>query len=184
MSPSLPVKTTDLVGFQSPIVKRCDTTREPGLSDLSEWSQVAWPTVSMTASTRSGSRAPGSKTWSAPSLTACSRLAAERLVSKLDFVAAHILPYWGRVPADGAVEEAASTVEIICSVESGTVGLALERDGGFVSREVMIEARSGSQLAYLPTSAFRSSTKLSARNASALGPSRFRIEAVKLRATL
>jgi cellulose synthase/poly-beta-1,6-N-acetylglucosamine synthase-like glycosyltransferase len=36
-------------------------------------------------------------------------LAAERLVSTLDFVAVHVLPYWGGVPAETAVEK---TVDI------------------------------------------------------------------------
>jgi cellulose synthase/poly-beta-1,6-N-acetylglucosamine synthase-like glycosyltransferase/exo-beta-1,3-glucanase (GH17 family) len=36
-------------------------------------------------------------------------LAAERLVSTLDFVAVHVLPYWGGVPADDAVD---ATVKI------------------------------------------------------------------------
>jgi cellulose synthase/poly-beta-1,6-N-acetylglucosamine synthase-like glycosyltransferase/exo-beta-1,3-glucanase (GH17 family) len=34
-------------------------------------------------------------------------LAAERLVSTLDFVAVHVLPYWGGVPAEAAVQQAA-----------------------------------------------------------------------------
>jgi exo-beta-1,3-glucanase (GH17 family)/cellulose synthase/poly-beta-1,6-N-acetylglucosamine synthase-like glycosyltransferase len=33
-------------------------------------------------------------------------LVAEKLISKVDFIAAHVLPYWGRVPAEGAVEDA------------------------------------------------------------------------------
>ena len=44
---------------------------------------MAWPTVSITASTRSGSRAPDSKTWSAPSSRARSRLASLRLVAHI-----------------------------------------------------------------------------------------------------
>src|SRR5438876_712254 len=42
-------------GF-GPDVAPQTTMRPPGLSDLSEWSHVAWPTGSMTASTRSGGR--------------------------------------------------------------------------------------------------------------------------------
>src|SRR5579871_6271086 len=33
-------------------------------------------------------------------------LAAERLVSTVDFVAAHVLPYWGGIPPEGAVDAA------------------------------------------------------------------------------
>jgi cellulose synthase/poly-beta-1,6-N-acetylglucosamine synthase-like glycosyltransferase/exo-beta-1,3-glucanase (GH17 family) len=36
-------------------------------------------------------------------------LAAERLVSTVDFVAVHVLPYWGGIPAEGAVD---ATVKI------------------------------------------------------------------------
>ena len=50
----------------------------PGLSELTECDQVAAPTVSMTASTRSGSRAPGSKTRSAPISSARAPLASSR----------------------------------------------------------------------------------------------------------
>ena len=57
------------------------TSLPPGLSERIECPQVASPTVSMTASTRSGSRAPDSKAWSAPSSSASARLAPERLVT-------------------------------------------------------------------------------------------------------
>ncbi len=45
-------------GGMSPLVAPEMTMRPPGLSERTEWDQVAWPTVSMTTSTRSGSRAP------------------------------------------------------------------------------------------------------------------------------
>src|SRR4051794_30498757 len=46
------------------------------------------PTVSMTASTRSGSRAPDSNAWSAPSSTALARLASSRPVTHIRYPAA------------------------------------------------------------------------------------------------
>ena len=58
------------------------TTRPPGRSDLSEWFQAASPTVSITASTRSGSLAPVSNAWSAPSEAAHSRFASSREVTQ------------------------------------------------------------------------------------------------------
>ncbi len=64
-----------------PLVAPHTTIRPPGRSDLSEWSQVASPTLSITASTRSGSRAPGSNAAAAPSATARSRRSGERLVT-------------------------------------------------------------------------------------------------------
>jgi exo-beta-1,3-glucanase (GH17 family)/cellulose synthase/poly-beta-1,6-N-acetylglucosamine synthase-like glycosyltransferase len=33
-------------------------------------------------------------------------LVAEKLVSRIDFISAHVLPYWGGVPAEGAVDDA------------------------------------------------------------------------------
>ena len=59
------------------------TSVPPGFSALRLWLQVAAPTVSITASTRSGRRAPGSKAWSAPSSTALARLASSRLVTQV-----------------------------------------------------------------------------------------------------
>jgi exo-beta-1,3-glucanase (GH17 family)/glycosyltransferase involved in cell wall biosynthesis len=40
-------------------------------------------------------------------------LAAEKLLSKVDFIAAHVLPYWGRVPAEGAVDEGVRVYELL-----------------------------------------------------------------------
>ena len=57
------------------------TITPPRRSDLTEWDQVAAPTVSMTASTRNGRRLPGSSAATAPAARACSRLAAVRLVA-------------------------------------------------------------------------------------------------------
>ncbi len=57
------------------------TTVPPCTSERSEWLHVAAPTVSITASTRSGSRAPDSKAWSAPSSSARARFASSRLVT-------------------------------------------------------------------------------------------------------
>ena len=54
----------------------------PGLSDLQQCDQVASPTVSMTPSTRSGSRAPDSNAWSAPSSSARARFSSSRLVTQ------------------------------------------------------------------------------------------------------
>ncbi len=59
------------------------TSVPPGFSERTEWPQVASPTVSITASTRSGSRAPVSNAWSAPSESACARLSSERLVTHI-----------------------------------------------------------------------------------------------------
>ena len=59
------------------------TILPPGRSAFSEWLHVAWPTVSMTASTRSGNRLPDSNTWSAPSSRARARLDSLLLVTHI-----------------------------------------------------------------------------------------------------
>ena len=57
------------------------TIRPPGLSDFTECAQVASPTVSITASTRSGSRAPDANAACAPSASADACLASVRAVA-------------------------------------------------------------------------------------------------------
>ena len=57
----------------APVVAPQQTTTPPGRTAFMECAQVALPTDSKTPSTRSGSRAPGSKTAVAPSLSARSR---------------------------------------------------------------------------------------------------------------
>ena len=54
----------------------------PGRSDRIECDQVARPTVSITASTFTGSRSPDSKTSWAPMSSARLRLASSRLVAR------------------------------------------------------------------------------------------------------
>jgi hypothetical protein len=88
------------------------------------------------------------------------------------------------MPLDDRILGEAITAEIICTVESGTIGFALERNGQFVSRKILAEARTGTQLLYVSTSTFGPGIGLTARNTSALGPSRLKIESISLRPTL
>ena len=67
----------------SPDVAPEMTIVPPGLSELTECDQVAAPTVSMTASTRSGSRSPEAKTRSAPISRARSPRASSRDVTHI-----------------------------------------------------------------------------------------------------
>jgi hypothetical protein len=96
----------------------------------------------------------------------------------------HLWNWAWSTPLNDAIRGKAITAEIICSAESGAIGFAFERDGRFVSPEVLAEARSGNQLLYVSTSTFCPGTRLTARNASALGPSRLKIESITLRPTL
>lgn len=87
----------------------------------------------------------------------------------------------GPSPAGPAV-----TVEIDCVVERGSVGFGLQRgdEDRYISREVIVEARTGSQQIHLRTDCYAPDTILRTRSASALGDSRFRIEAIELRQAL
>ena len=90
----------------SPEVAPEMTTVPPGRRLFTECDQVAAPTVSITASTRSGRRAPLSNARSAPSATACSPLAASRLVTHIRMPAA--VPSWHqrrRHPTGRALDE-------------------------------------------------------------------------------
>ena len=90
----------------SPEVAPEMTTVPPGRRLLTECDQVAAPTVSITASTRSGSRAPLSNARSAPSATARSPLASSRLVTHIRKPAARpSCDQRGGHPAAGALDE-------------------------------------------------------------------------------
>jgi SAM-dependent methyltransferase len=78
------------------------------------------------------------------------------------------------------------TVEIECTVHQGSVGFVLWQENGdrFLSREVIIEARTGSQRLCLTTAAYESDTRLLTRSATALAASDYRIEAIEVREAL
>jgi hypothetical protein len=88
------------------------------------------------------------------------------------------------MPLDDIDQGEAITAEIVCSVQSGTIALAFERGGHRVSREILAEARTGTQLLYLSTSVFGPGIRLTVRNGSALGSSRLRIKSISLRPSL
>jgi SAM-dependent methyltransferase len=87
----------------------------------------------------------------------------------------------GPSPAGSAV-----TVEIECVVEEGSVGFVLRHGSQdrFISREVIVEARTGSQRLYLTTDAYEPDTLLLTRSATALGESRYFITSIDLRQAL
>jgi hypothetical protein len=107
-------------GGTPPLVAPQITIVPPGRSARSEWAQVASPTVSMTASTRSGSRAPAGNAWSAPSSMARSRLASLRLVaqtrypparpSRMSAVATPPPAPWTRIVAPGSRPALANSI--------------------------------------------------------------------------
>jgi hypothetical protein len=75
------------------------------------------------------------------------------------------------------------TVEIDCTISRGTVGFILwnESENRFHSREVILEARTGTQRLYLTTAAYDPAIRLLTRSATALGGSEYNIELVELR---
>ena len=83
----------------------------------------------------------------------------------------------GRSPSASSV-----TVEIDCVVETGSVGFGLQsgQDDRYVSREVIVDSRTGSQLIRLRTDSYDAGTMLRTRSATALGESRYRIQSIEL----
>lgn len=74
------------------------------------------------------------------------------------------------------------TVEIDCQVETGAVGFGLQsgHEDRYVSREVIVDARPGSQLVRLRTDSYEPGTLLRTRSATALGATRYKIQAIEI----
>ena len=88
------------------------------------------------------------------------------------------------MPLAGLAGVSAVTVFVECSVATGSIGFALARDGRHVSREIVVEARTGSQQLHLTTSSFGEGVRLATRNASALGAGRFEVTSITMREAL
>ena len=88
------------------------------------------------------------------------------------------------MPLGGPGGTPAVTVDVECTVEAGSIGFALVRNGRHVSREVIVEARTGSQLVHITTSECDREVKLVARNCSALGGGQFQVISIKMRPAL
>lgn len=69
-------------------------------------------------------------------------------------------------------------VSIACVVTHGSVAFSLRRGDRFISREVIVDSVSGSQLFHLATDEFASDAGVYARNGSGLGESMATIESV------
>ena len=87
----------------------------------------------------------------------------------------------GPSPAGAAV-----TVEIECVVERGAVGFVLlhPTENQFISREIIVESRTGNQRLYLTTDAYETDARLLTRCATALGNCEYRIKSIELREAL
>ena len=73
------------------------------------------------------------------------------------------------------------TLEIRCTVKNGAVGFVIEKQGKFISREVIIDAGETDKLVYLVTDQSGSDTCQSTRNACGFGKSKFSIESLTLK---
>ena len=92
-------------------------------------------------------------------------------------------PMWNyawSTPLGPSPAGAVVTVEIECVIEKGSVGFALKhgREDRFISREIIMEARTGNQCLYLTTAAYEPDTVLMTRSAMALGVSEYRITSI------
>jgi SAM-dependent methyltransferase len=98
-------------------------------------------------------------------------------------------PIWNygwRTPLGPSPAGVVVTAEIECVVDKGSVGfvLFLERENRFLSREVILEARTGSQLLYLSTTAYEPDTMLLTRSGTNLGASEYRLTSIEVRQSL
>ena len=98
-------------------------------------------------------------------------------------------PMWNyawQTPLGPSPAGAAVTVEMECVVERGSVGFVLlhPTEDQFISREVVMDARTGNQLLYLTTNVYQAEARLLTRCATALGTCEFRIKSIELREAL
>jgi hypothetical protein len=94
--------------------------------------------------------------------------------------------YGWRMPLGPSPAGVAVTAEIECVVDKGSVGfvLYLERENRFLSREVILEARTGSQRLHLSTAAYEPDTMLLTRSCTSLGASAYRLTSIEVRQSL
>lgn len=98
-------------------------------------------------------------------------------------------PIWNyawRMPLGPTPAGADVTVELECVVDRGSVGFVLlhPTEDRFISRETIVEARTGNQRLYLTTNAFETDVRLLTRCATALGNCEYRIKSIELREAL
>jgi SAM-dependent methyltransferase len=87
----------------------------------------------------------------------------------------------GSSPAGASV-----TVDLECVVDRGSVGFVLlhPTEDRFISREIIVEARTGNQRIYLTTDVYEADVRLLTRCATALGNCEYRIKSIELREAL
>ena len=98
-------------------------------------------------------------------------------------------PMWNyawRTPLGPSPASAAVTVEIDCVVERGSVGFVMLHPSKdrFISREIIVEARTGNQRIHLATDAYEADARLLTRCATALGTCEYRISSIDVREAL
>jgi SAM-dependent methyltransferase len=88
------------------------------------------------------------------------------------------------IPINTRIISKSVTVEIILFVTQGSVGLALSKNGNFISREAIVDSSDLGVQVYISTDNFELGVELSVRNTYGSGPSRFRIESINIRTKL
>jgi SAM-dependent methyltransferase len=95
-------------------------------------------------------------------------------------------PIWNyawQTPLGPSPAGAKVIVELECVVERGSVGFVLlhPTEDRFLSREIVVEARTGNQRIYLMTDTYEPDARLLTRCATALGNCEYRINSIELR---
>ena len=98
-------------------------------------------------------------------------------------------PIWNyawQMPLGPSPAGAAITVELECIIDRGSVGFVLLHPTAdrFISREIILESRTGNQRIHLTTDAYETDARLLTRCATGLGTCEYRVRSVELREAL
>jgi hypothetical protein len=102
------------------------------------------------------------------------------------YAAGPIWNYAWQMPLGSSPADSDVAVELDCVVQRGSVGFVLlhPTEDRFISREIIVEARTGDQRIYLTTDAFETDVRLLTRCATGLGNCEYRIKSIELREAL
>jgi SAM-dependent methyltransferase len=98
-------------------------------------------------------------------------------------------PIWNyawQMPLGPSPEGMAVTVELECVIDRGSVGFVLlhPSEDQFVSREIIVEARTGNQRIYLTTDRYETDVRVLTRCATGLGNCEYQIKSIEIREAL
>src|SRR5262249_16886587 len=106
--------------------------------------------------------------------------------AELLYAAGPLWNYAWRTPLGPSPAGASVTVELEGAVDRGSVGFVLlhPHEDRFVSREIIVQARTGDRRCCISTEAYETDVRLLTRCATALGNCEYRIKSIELRETL